>query len=257
MRPLAVTFGDFLGAIPRAAPYFQSGHGRSLLFEATVRSSCSGSQSRALDAAARFCKGTAFTLIMAIPPSSRRTSSSQYRARSLRADWPRLCAYSSIQLLVWFAALPFRVLGGRRRGPTASVFASEADREGRGSCPTGQAQRSCDLGPWAKASKGDHEVEERYAQVWRCLRVVYTSTLLQRMLRLRCLVLLSSTKGVAFVHPGFWGTHGIHTGYSWCTHGVLKRYSSVWRSCSRAFGAWAFHMRKRRRLRKVRAPGLA
>jgi hypothetical protein len=41
MRPLAVTFGDFLGAIPRAAPHFQSGRGRSSRFEATVRTSCS------------------------------------------------------------------------------------------------------------------------------------------------------------------------------------------------------------------------
>ena len=33
----------------------------------------------------------------------------------------------------------------------------------------------------------------------------------------------------------------------------LKRYSRVWRSCSQAFGAWAFHVRERRRLQKVRA----
>ena len=61
-----------------------------------------------------------------------------------------------------------------------------------------------------------------------------------------CLVLLSSTEGVAFAQPGFKGAHGAHTG-------VLQRHSSVWRSCSRAFGAWAFHVRERRRLQKVRA----
>ena len=82
MRPLAVTFGDFLGASPRTAPHFQSGRGRSSRFEDTVRTSCSGSQSRAFDAAPRSCKGTASTLITAMPPFSRRTSSSRYRARS-------------------------------------------------------------------------------------------------------------------------------------------------------------------------------
>ena len=56
MRLLAVTFGGFLGAIPRASPHFQSGRARSSRFEATVRTSCSGSQSRAFDAVARSCK---------------------------------------------------------------------------------------------------------------------------------------------------------------------------------------------------------
>jgi len=44
MRLLAVTFGGFLGAIPRAAPHFQSGRGRSSQSEAidhAVRTSCS------------------------------------------------------------------------------------------------------------------------------------------------------------------------------------------------------------------------
>ena len=54
MRAFDVIFG-FLGAVPRAAPHFQSGRGRSSRFEATVRTSCSGSQSRAFDAAARSC----------------------------------------------------------------------------------------------------------------------------------------------------------------------------------------------------------
>ena len=90
-----------------------------------------------------------------------------------RAERSRFCAYGSIQLLVRFAALPCRVLGGRGRGPTASVFASEADREDRGSCPKGQAQRSgYGHGLWAKTWNGDHEVEERYAQVQRRLRAV-------------------------------------------------------------------------------------
>ena len=40
MRPFDVTFG-FLGAIPRAAPHFQSGRRRTSRFEATVRTSCS------------------------------------------------------------------------------------------------------------------------------------------------------------------------------------------------------------------------
>ena len=102
-----------------------------------------------------------------------------------RAERSRFCAYCSIRLLVCFAALPCRVLGGRRRGPTASVLASEADREDRGSYPKGQAQRSCyGHGLWAKASKGDHEVEERYAQVWRRLCAVLACPLLQIMLRL-------------------------------------------------------------------------
>jgi hypothetical protein len=224
MRPLAVTFGDFLGAIPRAAPHFQSGRGRSSRFEATVRTSCSGIQSRALDAAARSCK--------------------RYRIRFDDGHTTILAAYELLTvsasarstgqivlgvahtLLVCFAALPCRVLGGRRRGPAASVFAS-ADREGRAACPKGQAQRNwCGHGPWAKASNGDHEVEERHAQVWRRFRVVLAS----------------------LVQPGFRGAHGVH--------GVLKRPSSVWHFCSRALRAWAFHVRERRRLRKVRALSL-
>ena len=88
MRLLAVTFGGFLGAIPRASPHFQSGRARSSRFEATVRTSCSGSQSRAFDAVARSCKGTASASMTAIPPSLRRTSSSRYqqRARSRRRN---------------------------------------------------------------------------------------------------------------------------------------------------------------------------
>ena len=86
------------------------------------------------------------------------------------AERPRFYAYGSIQLLVRFAALPRRVLGGRSRGRTASVFAS-ADCQDRVACPTGQAQRSCcGPGPWAKTSKGDHEMEECYAKVERRLR---------------------------------------------------------------------------------------
>ena len=54
MRAFDVIF-DFLGAVPRAAPHFQSGRGRSSRFEATVRTSCSGSQSRDFNAAARSC----------------------------------------------------------------------------------------------------------------------------------------------------------------------------------------------------------
>jgi hypothetical protein len=219
MRPLGVTFG-FLGAIPWAAHHFQSGRGRSSRFEATVRTSCSGIQSRALDAAARSCK--------------------RYRIRFDDGHTTILAAYELLTvsasarstgqivlgvahtLLVCFAALPCRVLGGRRRGPAASVFAS-ADREGRAACPKGQAQRNwCGHGPWAKATNGDHEVEERHAQVWRRFRVVLAS----------------------LVQPGFRGAHGVH--------GVLKRPSSVWHFCSRALRAWAFHVRERRRLRKVR-----
>ncbi len=43
MRLLAVAFGGFLGAIPRASPHFQSGRGRSSWCEAinhAVRTSC-------------------------------------------------------------------------------------------------------------------------------------------------------------------------------------------------------------------------
>ncbi len=57
MRAFDVIFG-FLGAVPRAAPHFQSGRGRPSQSEAidhAVRTSCFGSQSRAFDAAARSC----------------------------------------------------------------------------------------------------------------------------------------------------------------------------------------------------------
>ncbi len=148
----------------------------------------SGGQSRAFDAVARSCKryridfDDGHTTILAaheLLTVSRPIS---------RAERSQFCAHGSIQLLVSLAALPCRVLGGRRRGPTASVLASEADREDRGSCcsyPTGQAQRSgYGHGLWAKASTGDHEVEERYAQVRRRLCAVLVGLLLQTMLRL-------------------------------------------------------------------------
>jgi hypothetical protein len=184
MRRLGVTFG-FLGAIPWAAHHFQSGRGHSSRFEATVRASCSGSQSRAFDAVARACKryridfDDGHTAILAAHELL-----TVLRLIS-RAERSQFCAHGSIQLLVSLAALPCRVLGGRRRGPTGSVLASEADREDRGSYPTGQAQRSgYGHGLWAKASKGDHEVEERYAQVRRRLCAVLACLLLQTMLRL-------------------------------------------------------------------------